>query len=189
MGAGKCPAYEVPAGVLAAVKDKQRQDDAQIASLSNRLAAAPIRTGRDGGMHPMFLAKLKPQEIREPDGTVRYMVDENAAKKLGSYVNPPIETYPTEPETTATAANAPVSRGAAKPKPGSSYMMAAAESKPAPAPQRASSDSGGMFSGLFASAGRWFGNEREASKPVSPPAPKAGTATPTPRPAPPPRPP
>ena len=45
----------------------------------------------------MFLAKLKPQEVREPDGTVRYMVDENAAKQLGSYVNPPFETYPTEP--------------------------------------------------------------------------------------------
>src|SRR2546423_7160766 len=181
MGAGKCPAYEVPAGVLAAVKDKQRQDDAQIASLSTRVAAAPIKTGRDGGMHPMFLAKLKPQEIREPDGTVRYVVDESAAKKLGSYVNPPIETYPTEPERTATAANAPVSHGAPKAKPGSTYMVAAVESKPAPGSARASSESGGMFSGLFASAGRWFGNEREDSKPVSPPAAKA--AAPTPKPA------
>src|SRR5213075_1100792 len=118
------------------------QDDAQIASLSHRVAAAPIKTGRDGGMHPMFLAKLKPQEVREPDGTVRYMIDENAKKKLGSYVNPPIETYPAEPETTATAANAPASRAA--PKTGSVYMTAAAESKPAPAPARVSSGSGGM---------------------------------------------
>ena len=45
------------------------------------MTPAPIKTGRDGGMHPMFLAKLKPQEVREPDGTVRYMVDENAAKQ------------------------------------------------------------------------------------------------------------
>src|SRR5205085_10798625 len=178
--AGKCPAYEVPADVVAAVKDKQRQDGAQIASLSTRIAPAPTKTGRDGGMHPMFLAKLKPQEVREPDGTVRYMVDENAAKKLGSYVNPPIETYPTAPETTATAANVPVSRGAPKSKAGSTYMMAAAESKPAPAAQRASSDSSGMFSGLFASAGRWFGSEREDSKPVSPPAAKAATPSPKP---------
>ncbi len=131
---GKCPAYEVPSEVLAAVKD---------------------------------------------DGTVRYMIDENARKKLGSYVNPPIETYPTE-EATATAAT-PASRAAPAQKSGSTYMAAAAESKPAPAPQRASSESGGMFSGLFASAGRWFGSED--SKPVSPPAAKAAAPTPTPKPA------
>jgi hypothetical protein len=183
--AGKCPAYEVPAEVLAEVKAKQRQDDQQIASLSHRVSAAPIKTGRDGGMHPMFLAKLKPQEIREPDGTVRYMVDENAKKRLGSYVNPPFETYPSEPETTATA------QPAAKQKPApasSSYMLAAAESKPAPAPTRASSETGGMFSSLFASTkssvGRLFGGDDE--KPVSPPAVKA--AAPSPKPAPRPQP-
>src|SRR5204862_5482843 len=132
------PVYEVPAEVAAAVKDKQRQDDAQISSLSLRTIAAPIKTGRDGGMHPMFLAKLKPQEIREADGTVRYMVDSTAAKQLGTYVNPPIETYPTD-EASGTAANAPVPRAAPKAKTGApnAYMMAAAESKPAPAPPRA----------------------------------------------------
>jgi len=183
--AGKCPAYEVPAEVLAAVKDKQRQDDAQIASLSLRTIPAPIRTGRDGGMHPMFLAKLKPQEIREADGTVRYMVDTNAAKQLGSYVNPPFETYPAE-EASGTAANAPVPRAAPKPKTGANaYMMAAAESKPAPAPQRAT-ESGGMFSSLFASTrssvGRLFGGDDD-NKPVSPPAAKAAAPTPAPKPA------
>jgi len=145
---GKCPAYEVPADVVAALKEKQRQDNLQIAALSTRVTAAPIKTGRDGGMHPSFLAKLKPQEVREPDGTVRYVVDEGAAKKLGSYVNPPLETHPVDTEPTGTAiASAPA------PKPqagGSTYMTAAAESKPAPAPTRTayaatSSDTGGFF--------------------------------------------
>jgi hypothetical protein len=182
--AGKCPAYEVPAEVAAAVKDKQRQDDSQIASLSLRTIPAPIKTGRDGGMHPMFLAKLKPQEIREADGTVRYMVDTNAAKQLGTYVNPPFETFPTE-ETPAPAAKQPATRGTPQQKGGSNYMMAAAESKPAPAPPRAA-ESGGMFSGLFASTrssvGRLFGGD-EDTKPVSPPAAKAAAPTPTPKPA------
>jgi hypothetical protein len=40
-----------------------------------------------------------------------------------------------------------------------------------------------MFSGLVASAGRWFGSEREDTKPVSPPAAKAAAPTPTPKPA------
>jgi murein L,D-transpeptidase YafK len=181
--AGKCPVYEIPAEVAAAVKDKQRNDDAQIASLSTRVTPAPIKTGRDGGMHPTFLAKLKPQEIREADGTVRYVVDENAAKRLGSYVNPPFETYPTEPDATGTAANASGPRAAPKAKTGT-YMMAAAESKPAPTPARASPESGGVLSGLFASAGRLFGSDREDSKPVSsPPAAKVAARTPTPKPA------
>jgi hypothetical protein len=131
-------------------------------------------------MHPFFLAKLKPQEIREADGTVRYMVDENAKKKLGSYVNPPFETYPAEPDTPAAAP----SGAKQKPAPASnSYMVAAAESKPAPAPARASGESGGMFSSLFSSTkssvGRLFGGDDE--KPVSPPAAKA--AAPAPKPA------
>jgi hypothetical protein len=155
------------------VKDKQRQDDAQIASLSHRVSAAPVKTGRDGGMHPMFLAKLKPQEVREPDGTVRYMIDENAKKKLGSYVNPPFETYPTEPETTATAANAPARGTAPKQKARSSvYMTAAAESKPARPRRLRASPSRRMFPGL--SPRRALVRRREDTKPVSPPPPAAG---------------
>jgi len=144
---GKCPAYEVAADVMAAVKEKQHQDNLQIAALSTRVTAAPIKTGRDGGMHPSFLAKLKPQEVREPDGTVRYMVDENAAKKLGTYVNPPLETHLVDTEPTGTA----VAAAPAKPQAGgSTYMTAASESKPAPAPARTayaatSSDTGGLF--------------------------------------------
>src|SRR4051812_14909675 len=191
--AGKCPAYEVPAEVAAAVKEKQHQDNLQIAALSTRVTAAPIKTGRDGGMHPTFLAKLKPQEIREPDGTVRYMVDENAAKKLGSYVNPPPETHPVDTEPTGTAV-ASASRAAPKGKTepsGSTYGGATAESKPAPAPAKASSESGSMLSSLFGSTpdsrndgvlgrmktsvGRLFGGED--NKPVSPPAAKAATPT------------
>ncbi len=181
---GKCPAYEVPADVLAAVKEKQQQDNAQIASLSNRLTAAPIKTGRDGGMHPTFLAKLKPQEIREPDGTVRYMVDEKAAKKLGSYVNPPLETHPVDTEPTGTAVAS--AKGATPQTKGQSnvYMTAAAESKPAPAPSqaRALNDSGGALSGLWQSAKGWFGSDDKNDTPVSPSAAKAAkAANPAPR--------
>ena len=202
---GKCPAYEVPADVQAEVKAKQREDDAQIAALTARnVPVAPIHSGRDGGMHPIFLAKLKPQEVREPDGTLRYVVDENAARKLGTYVNPPIETYPVEPDTptgTAVAANAPAPRTAPQAKPkttGTTYMMAAADSRAAPPPApRSTNESGGMFSSMFSSTsdsrsdgvlgrmktsvGRLFGSDDEkpaqvAARPAAP--------MPTPKPAP-----
>ncbi len=183
--AAKCPAYEVPADVLAEVKAKQRQDDQQIASLSTGVrAAAPIKTGRDGGMHPTFLAKLKPQEVREPDGTVRYMVDENAKKKLGSYVNPPIEIHPTEPDTTATAtgcAEAEICSGCAQqhhhdggggieagPGPGA-HIERVRRDVLQPVRIDASPRSGGCSATM--------------RKPVSPPAAKAAAPTPTPKPA------
>jgi murein L,D-transpeptidase YafK len=171
--AGKCPVYEQPADVMAEVKAKQKNDDLQIASLSSRVTAAPIRTGRDGGMHATFLAKLKPQEVRETDGTIRYVVDENAAKRLGSYVNPPLETHP---DTTGTAV-------AAKPAPaatsGSSFMTAAADSKPAPAPSRTSYAA--SESGIFGKMKSFFVGDDEkpapapsaTAKPASKPAPRA----------------
>jgi len=192
---GKCPAYEVAADVVAEVKAKQRQDDMQIAALSPRLTAAPIKTGRDGGMHPTFIAKLRPQEVRESDGTVRYVVDPAAAKALGSYVNPPFETSPVEPESTGTAVASAPARPAPKqqqksaPAGGANYSVASAESRPAPAP----AESGGMFSSLFASTndsksegvlgrvstsvGRLFGSD---DKPA--PAPAAKPAAPAPKP-------
>jgi murein L,D-transpeptidase YafK len=154
--AGKCPAYSVPAELSAELKAKQHQDDLQIAALSTRVTAAPIRTGRDGGMNQVFLDKLKPQEVREPDGTIRYVVDEGAAKRLGSYVNPPLETYPEKDGTTGTAvaSSTPAPRAAPKSSAPASnnslYMVAASESKPAPAPARtayasSNADNGGFF--------------------------------------------
>ena len=141
--AGKCPAYQVPDEVRDGVAAKRKQDDAQIAALIPRTPAAPIRTGRDGGMHPYFLAKLKPQEVREADGTVRYVVDEDAAKRLGSYVNPPLETGPDEVAATTTAlADAPVPRAAPQAKTGTAQVAEA----PPPPPTR---PSGNMFASLF----------------------------------------
>jgi len=61
--AGKCPQYEVPADVAAAVSEKQRQDEYQTAELVTRgTKTSPIRTGTDGGMHPVFLAALQRQD-------------------------------------------------------------------------------------------------------------------------------
>src|SRR5262249_7081427 len=55
--AGKCPTYEVPEDVVAAVNEKQRRDEYQTAELITRgTKTSPIRTGADGGMHPVFLA-------------------------------------------------------------------------------------------------------------------------------------
>ena len=200
--AGRCPAYQVPQEIAEAVATKKRQDDAQTAALISRgVPAAPIRTGRDGGMHPYFLAKLKPQEMREADGTVRYVVDESAAKKLGSYVNPPLEVNPTVEAESTVADNAPVPRAAPQPKPAptTTYAVASAESTPVPPPPK---PQGSMFASLFSSisdqpppppqqqdsvfgrmknsVGRLFGTDDHKPVPQPVVAPKQATATPKP---------
>src|ERR1700728_788730 len=59
---GKCPAYIVPQEVADAVREKQQQDEAEIAKLVARgTPVARINTGIDGGMNRVFAARI-------PDG-------------------------------------------------------------------------------------------------------------------------
>jgi hypothetical protein len=102
-------------------------------------------------MHPIFLAKLRPQEVRESDGTVRYVVDPAAAKALGSYVNPPLETSPAEEAARTAVVTRQAPKQQQKSAPPANYAVASAESKPAPAPARQPESSGGGFSSLFSS--------------------------------------
>jgi murein L,D-transpeptidase YafK len=61
---GKCPVFEVPEEIASAVRDKERQDDTQIADLSRRnTPLAPIKTNADGGMHPVFVEAVKKNQI------------------------------------------------------------------------------------------------------------------------------
>lgn len=54
-----CPPYQVDAQVAQAAAAKSRADDAQVAALSQSSPLAPVKTGADGGMHPVFLAEIK----------------------------------------------------------------------------------------------------------------------------------
>ena len=80
-----CPPYQVAPQIASAVAAKQRADDAQFAALSTSSPVAPVKTGADGGMHPIFLAKLKERET----GQLSYT---QAPGRLPEYVNPPKET-------------------------------------------------------------------------------------------------
>ena len=62
--AGKCPVYQVSEEIASLVRDKERQDDIKFAELSRRnVATAPIKTGADGGMHPVFVEAVKKNQI------------------------------------------------------------------------------------------------------------------------------
>ncbi|NJL50891.1 MAG: murein L,D-transpeptidase, partial [Blastochloris sp.] len=57
---GPCPAFDVPQDIAAATEQKRAADDAKVAALIQEgITPAPVKTGTDGGMHPVFLAAVK----------------------------------------------------------------------------------------------------------------------------------
>ena len=75
---GKCPVIDVPQEVADAVNDRQRQDELQFATLVARnTPTAPVGSNRDGGMHPKFVAALRPTEVVDDKGKIRLVVDPN----------------------------------------------------------------------------------------------------------------
>jgi murein L,D-transpeptidase YafK len=122
-GKEKCPAYTVKPALAAAVKQKGERDDADFEALVNKgVATVAVRTGTDGGMHPTFLAKLRPQDAMfDNDGHYRPVTPSSIP--LPAYVNPP--HAPTPEETTSAIASA-------EPKAKPAGMALAGTSKPAP---------------------------------------------------------
>src|SRR5262249_55634607 len=60
----KCPAYDVDREIAAAAQEKEQRDEAKFAELVRRnVATAPIKTNADGGMHPVFVAAVKRNQI------------------------------------------------------------------------------------------------------------------------------
>ncbi len=169
--AGRCPAFEVNQELRDAVAEKQRADETQFASLVQRgTPTVAVRTGRDGGMHQTFLAKLTPRLVRDADGTTRYDIDPSAAAKLGTYVNPPRDPDAPPASTGSVAASAPRS----------AMSLASAESKPPQSATRAGApEQESTFGRIGSSFSRWVGLSSDP-KPEAKPAPSP-KATPSPR--------
>jgi len=100
----KCPAYEIPEAIASAVKARQASDERAFAEQVNRgVATVAVKTGTDGGMHPLFLAKLQSKSVFDfqnvsPDVKAPH-------GPLPANINPP---HTPEPEiTTAVAVSGP----------------------------------------------------------------------------------
>ncbi|SCW87283.1 L,D-transpeptidase family protein [Ancylobacter rudongensis] len=61
-----CPDYTQPEGLEEALAARQKEVSTRIASAGALQPAAPIKTGKDGGMHKVFLAKLENPELSAP---------------------------------------------------------------------------------------------------------------------------
>jgi murein L,D-transpeptidase YafK len=106
----KCPAYEVPQEIATAVKSKEAADERAFTEHVNRgVATVAIKTGTDGGMHPVFLAKLQSKSVFDFQSGNRDV--KAPSGPLPANINPP---HAPEPEMTV-AAVAPASNRTAQP--------------------------------------------------------------------------
>ena len=65
---GSCPSYRVPDQIAASVKDKRERDERQFVALVSNGTQTVSSSGSDGGMHPVFVAKLQPHTVIDTTG-------------------------------------------------------------------------------------------------------------------------
>jgi murein L,D-transpeptidase YafK len=161
-----CPAYDVLPDIALSVKAKEAADDHAVADLVHRgTSTVAVRTGADGGMHPVFLAKLQGRpsldftsDVKAPSGT------------LPAHVVPP--RAPDQPLLSFSAPSWMTSSPPAEPVP------AAPAANATPAASTNSASGGSLL-------GRWLGfGGGETAAPAPAPAPAAApAATSKPKPA------
>ncbi len=190
---GACPAYKVPDEIADAVQEREHQDEIQTAEFVRRgTPTAPIRTGTDGGMNPVFVAALQGGIVRDSQGNIRSVgLAPSAPGTIPPTVNPP-RTANGE-ITTGTIAVASSSSPGFTPRLGSLFSGSgkpAAPAAPAAQPTRVATagDDGPVTSskppekeeGMFGRMSRWVGlggSETPAEEP------KTAAPAPKPRPA------
>jgi len=159
----KCPAYEFPASIASAVKAKEANDERAIAEYVSRgTGTVAVKTGADGGMHPVFLAKLQGKPLFELSSLSSSSSDVKAPSgPLPANVNPP---RPSEPELNLMAWFSVPSAAAPPPA-----AAAPATARSAPA-QTAESES------AIGTVKRWFGFGGDETAAAAAAAPKAKPA-------------
>jgi murein L,D-transpeptidase YafK len=156
--AAKCPVFEVPEDIVAAVQEKSRKDEIRMAELSRSTPLAPIKTNADGGMHPVFAAALKRSE---PGAGVAAQPAQafslaSVPGTIPAHVNPPRNAeFADTPYATGTAAVATPAVATRPASPRSNTVVRATSPEPGAVEQEVaaasttSSSSGNLFGSLF----------------------------------------
>ena len=152
----KCPAFQVPSEIATPVAAKQQRDEQEFATLVARnTPTVPVKTGADGGMNELFVARLRSQDKFDNNGRIFSLASTQHVPAMGNNVNPPKNLgLNGDAETTTTASVSPP-----------------------PAPVHVASADGGAS--MFGSVTKWFkGDDKPAEVPPSPTAaaPKSRTA-------------
>jgi len=157
-----CPAYQLDKNVADAVYDVRRQEQYKMAEyITSGVSTVPSRAGIDGGMNPVFVAKLTPQTSFDNNGRT-YQV----ASMPGTLprVTEAPGALPRDTAPPAAAAEAPAKREPAT----TASKPAAVANVPTPrsAPQAKEAEAPDVeqkpttIAGLI---GSWFGGSKETS--------------------------
>jgi murein L,D-transpeptidase YafK len=122
---GACPAYQLDKTVAEAVLDHRREEQLKMAEyIADGVATVPSRAGIDGGMNPVFMAKLSTGEFDNSGRTIRLASTVVAPGSLPRISNPPAASaeapaisQPKESEPVVVA-SVPMPRPAPQPKQG-----------------------------------------------------------------------
>ena len=171
----KCPAYVIPDEVADAVRQKQQEDDAEMARLvAKGTPVARLNTGIDGGMNKVFAAAVPDgntglSESAEPQGFSLSHTRLPGTIPM-DHVNPPhapsdnlLAGVPEQPKIAAVPATTP----ATQPQPQTQVASAA------PAEQ-----SGGFFSNLARKVGLSSAAAADTTASAAPPPPQPAPTKP-----------
>jgi hypothetical protein len=159
---GRCPALHVPNEIASAVSEKQQRDEQEIAALVSRgTPTVAVKTGADGGMNEVFLAKVRSQDRFDNNGRIFSLASTQHVPAMGNNVNPPRIAD----SDTATAT-----------------VAAPAASAPATGTRVASADAGSTpnpLGGVGSAVSKWlgFGSDTESNpQPAAAPKPRPAVA-------------
>jgi hypothetical protein len=177
----RCPAYQVDPQVASLIDQKQADDEKKYSEyVSRNVATAPIRTGADGGMHPTFVAKLKPKKLLDGVFTREPKIAGAQPGTIPAHVNPPKNVD--IGETVASVSTGDAGQGPAQETPSVARVAVAAPVTPAPATTPAAAPAKSQ-PGALARMGQFLGfrtADASASAPPPPPKPAAAAAAPVP---------
>jgi len=144
---GKCPVYQLDRSVADAVLEHRRQEQFQMAEyIAGNVATVPLRHGVDGGMNPVFEAKLANHIEFGNDGRM-YQVAGNtqAPGALPRTPNPPAEAIQSPPPPQPAASEPVVMASVPMPQP-------APQPKEGEAPPERPTSIAGLLGNIFGGA-------------------------------------
>jgi hypothetical protein len=152
---GKCPVYQLDPTIASAVLDQQRHEQVQMAEyIARGVATVPARTGIDGGMNPVFAAKLNSHNEFDNNGRT-YQV---AGNTLAPGALP----------RTAAPPAAPAEAPPAAAEPASEPVVLASVPMPHPAPQPKVGEAPQQPTTIAGLLGNLFGGDQAEAKPSTP---------------------
>ncbi|CAA0102082.1 Uncharacterised protein [Starkeya nomas] len=163
--AAACPEYTQPGGLGEAIATRQREVSTRIASAGAQ-PSAPVKTGKDGGMHKVFLAKLENPELSAPGSLPAVVKPPGSDYGVATNEPAPAESIAlANADAVPQAANVPLPTPRPTDAPGAATQVAAA-------PPAAS---GGLF-GFFSSPSPAAAPASAAASPGTAPAATTGAA-------------